>query len=187
MTLRDNDADLVWEFVESHKARDHGLFPIIVNKLRSPRNGKVYPFYVYQSEEWVAAIPITPEEQVVMVRQFRHGTGEITLELPGGLSKEENSPLESAAEELEEETGYRSSHWSLMCIMDPLPALFSNRLHVFVAQEAEPTGQMNQDETEAVETVLVPVSEIKEYLRQGRITSCIHVAALYRFLDAGQE
>jgi 8-oxo-dGTP pyrophosphatase MutT (NUDIX family) len=169
--------------VDSQEARDQGLFPIKVHKCRSPRNGKVYPFYVYQSVEWVMAIPVTPENDIVMVRQHRHGTGEITLEAPGGLCKEGLEPLQCAMEELEEETGYRSDQWELLTRMDPLPALFNNRLHIFLAKEASPTGAMNQDETEAVRPVLIPVGELRGRLREGAISSSIHVAALYYYLD----
>jgi 8-oxo-dGTP pyrophosphatase MutT (NUDIX family) len=183
VTHDEQDQELIWELVDYHEARDQGLFPIKVKKLVSPKNGKVYSFYVYESVEWVAVIPLTSDNQVVMVRQQRHGTSEITLELPGGLCKEGLEPIQCAMEELEEETGYRSANWELMTKMDPLPALFNNRLHIFIARNAEPSGDMNQDETEAVQTVTVPLSKIGQYLRDGRVTSCIHVAALYYYLD----
>ncbi len=177
------DSHLRWELIESSLGDKSGLFPLKTNMSRSPRTGVVHPFYVYESPDWVSVIPLTKENELVMVRQFRHGTQELTLETPGGLAKPGTGPEQSAREELEEETGYLSDHWELLCRMDPMPALFSNRLYVYTAKNAVPTGSENPDAAEALATVLVPVEKVRDLIRTAKISSSTHVAALLFFLD----
>jgi ADP-ribose diphosphatase len=179
--------ELHWEVLESHEDKEYGLFSVRLNKSRSPRNGKVYDFQILTSPDWVAVIPVTPDNKVVMVRQFRHGSGRLSLEPPGGLAKDGQTPEKSAREELEEETGYVSDEWELLCRMDPMPALFDNQLHVYLAKNVRPTGRLSPDETEDLETILIPVEDVKDYIRSGKITSSVMIAALYHFLDAWSE
>lgn len=174
--------DLTWERLERREDRGYALFSVVIDKSRSPRTGRVHEFQVLNSEDWVAVIPVTPDKKVILVRQYRHGSGELSLEPPGGLVKKGSSPEESAREELEEETGYEAGHWELLGWMYPMPALFTNRFYVYLATEATPTGRTNPDETEEVETVLVPVDRIREYIKDGEITSAVMIAALNLFL-----
>jgi ADP-ribose pyrophosphatase len=175
--------DLTWERIDSREDRSYSLFSVNVERSRSPRTGKVYEFHVLTSPDWVAVIPVTPDNHVIMVRQYRHGTAELSLEPPGGLVKAGQTPEESGREELEEETGYRSPTFELLGWMHPMPALFNNRFYVFLARDASATGHINFDETEDIETVLVPVESMRDYIRSGKITSSVMIAALHLFLD----
>jgi 8-oxo-dGTP pyrophosphatase MutT (NUDIX family) len=175
--------NLSWELVDAKEDRRYGLFSVRINRSRSPRTGKIHEFQVLTSPDWVAVIPVTPDGMVVMVRQYRHGSGELSLEPPGGLVKEGQTPERSGLEEVEEETGYVPAEMELLGSMYPMPALFTNRYHVFLGRDAVPTGRLNPDETEEVETVLVPVREIRDYVRTGKVASSVMVAALHLFLD----
>jgi ADP-ribose pyrophosphatase len=175
---------LFWDLVDSREDRQYNLFSVHINRNKSPRTGEIHEFQVLKSPDWVAVIAVTPDDQLVMVRQYRHGTGELSLELPGGLVKEGQRPDEGAREELEEETGYQAPAMELLGWMHPMPALFTNRFYVFFAASASPTGELNPDETEEVETVLVPAAQIRDYIRTGQIRCSVMIAALHLFLDA---
>ncbi len=175
--------NLHWELLDSSEDRRYGLFSVRINRNRSPRTGKVHQFQVLTSPDWVTVVPVTPDNKVIMVRQYRHGTGGLSLEPPGGLTKAGRTPERSAREELEEETGYRAQEWELLGRMDAMPALFTNSFYVYMATNATPTGNLNPDETEDLETVLVPLHEVRRYIRDGKITSSMMIAALYLFLD----
>jgi len=183
MTDPSEQRTLAWEVLESREDRTYGLFSVQIHKSRSPRTGNVHEFQVLSSYDWVAVIAVTPDNQVIMVRQYRHGSGKLSLEPPGGLVKEGQSPDRSGREELEEETGYVSSRWELLGCMEPMPALFTNHFYVYLARDATPTGRVNPDETEEVQTVLVPVGSVRDLIRTGRITSSVMIAALHLFLD----
>lgn len=175
--------DLRWELVESREDRTYRLFSVDIHSNRSPRTGEIHEFQVLKSPDWVAVVPVTPEGELVMVRQYRHGTGDLSLEPPGGLVKDGQDPEQSAREELEEETGYVAEKLESLGWMHPMPALFTNRFYVYLALNARPTGRLNPDETEEIETVLVPVEELRDYIRSGRITCGVMIAALHFFLD----
>lgn len=74
--------DLTWERIESREERSYGLFSVSVQRSRSPRTGKVHEFQILTSPDWVAVIPITPDNQIIMVRQYWHGTAQLSLEPP---------------------------------------------------------------------------------------------------------
>ncbi len=179
--------ELFWELVESREDRSYKLFSVNINKNKSPRTGQVHEFQVLTSPDWVAVIAVTAKDEVVMVRQYRHGSAELSLEPVGGLVKEGQTPEQSAVEELAEETGYVAPTMELLGWMHPMPALFTNRFYVFLAADATPTGCLNPDETEEIETVLVPVSEIRDYIRTGKIRCSVMIAALHLFLDAREN
>jgi ADP-ribose pyrophosphatase len=183
MDSRPVNRKLHWETVETREDRRYGLFSVHIRKNRSPRTGKIHEFQVLDSPDWVASVAVTPSQELVMVRQHRHGTGELSLELPGGLVKAGQSPEQSGREELEEETGYEASVFEPLGWMHPMPAIFTNKFYVFLARDAKPTGCLHPDETEEIETVLVPATEIKEYMRSGKITCSVMIAALHLYLD----
>ena len=174
---------LSWDLVDSREDRKYGLFSVNIHRNRSPRTGRVHEFQVLKSPDWVAVVAITADNHVVMVRQFRHGTGELSLEPPGGLVKDGQTPEQSAREELEEETGYQAAALEFLGWMHPMPAIFTNRFYVYLARNAKRTGHLNPDETEEVETVLIPLDEIREHISSGRITCSVMIAALFLFLD----
>jgi ADP-ribose pyrophosphatase len=174
---------LSWELVDSREDRGYALFGVRINRNKSPRTGRVHEFQVLTSPDWVAVIPITGDGEMVLVRQYRHGTGELSLEPPGGLVKHGSTPEASAREELEEETGYRSEAMVLLGWMHPMPALFTNRFFVYLATDVEPTGMLHPDETEDVETVLAPVEEVRSFVRTGKIRASVMIAALHLFFD----
>lgn len=184
---KDQQRDLFWELVESREDRHYNLFSVNINKNKSPRTGMVHEFQVLSSPDWVAVVAVTPDDRVVMVRQYRHGSAELSLEPVGGLVKEGQSPEQSAAEELAEETGYTASTMELIGWMQPMPAIFNNRFYVYLASHAVANGPSNPDETEEIETVLVPVSEIRDYIRTGKIRCAVMIAALHLFLDAREQ
>jgi ADP-ribose pyrophosphatase len=175
--------DLTWELLDSREDRKYRLFSVNITRNRSPRTGEVHEFQVLNTPDWVGVIPVTADNKLVFVRQFRHGSGDLSLEPPGGLVKEGQSPEQSAREELEEETGYVADDFELLGRLNPLPALFNNKFYVYYARGATPTGKLNPDETEEIETVLIPLQDIREFIRSGKITCAVMISALHLFLD----
>lgn len=177
------DPKLAWELVDSRPDREYDLFSVRINRNRSPRTGELHEFQVLDSPDWVAVIPITVGNEMVLVKQYRHGTGLLSLEPPGGLVKAGQDPEQSGSEELEEETGYVAPNLELLGWMHPLPALFTNKFYVYLAKDANPRGNKNPDETEELDTVIVPVHQVREMIRSGQITCGIMIAALHLFFD----
>jgi 8-oxo-dGTP pyrophosphatase MutT (NUDIX family) len=178
-----SDRELTWKVLDSKEDRDYRLFSVHIHQSKSPRTGDIHNFQVLSSPDWVTVIPVTADNKLVFVNQYRHGSGTLSLEPPGGLVKKGQTPEQSAREELEEETGYLADTFELLGWMHPLPALFDNKLHVFYAKNAEPTGRIHPDETEEIQTVLIPVNDLPSYIRTGKINCGIMIAALHLFLN----
>jgi 8-oxo-dGTP pyrophosphatase MutT (NUDIX family) len=137
---------------------------------------------VLDTVDWVNVLPITPDQEVVFVRQYRHGSDALSLEIPGGMVDPGEAPVVSAARECLEESGFRASHLTSLGILNPNPAVFNNRLHTFVAENVVVDGDIQNTATEQTEVVLVPVVELTNYLLDGRIDHALVAATLWRYL-----
>ena len=170
-----------WEIVETEDLQDCKVFQVRRTLARSPRTGDVHPFFRIDCDEWVNVVPVTPAGEVVMVRQYRHGAGRVTLEIPGGIIDPGESPETGAARELLEETGYRARALEAIGVVNPNPALFGNSVHTFLAHDAEPVGAIQNTGMEETSVELVRVEEIPDRLRDGAIDHALVVAALHWF------
>ena len=112
---------------------------------KSPDSGKEGQFDRLDCSNWVNVVARTKEGTFVLVRQYRQGTDTITDEIPGGAIDPGEDPLVAAKRELLEETGYEAKTWKLLGVMDPNPAILSNKCHVFFADEAERVASQNLD------------------------------------------
>ena len=176
-----------WSHIRSRSTQSYRVFSIRTDITRSPRTGLEHDFFVIESNDWVNIIPLTDDHQVIMVRQYRHGSREITLEIPGGLLDPGDTPEEAARRELLEETGYRAKKWLKIGYVSPNPAIFNNRCHTFLAQTMEKVSDPKPDQTEEIEVALVPLSQIPELIRNGKIDHAIVIAAFTHYFLRNPE
>jgi 8-oxo-dGTP pyrophosphatase MutT (NUDIX family) len=169
-----------WSRLDSETVYSCRIFSLQRNRNRSPRDGQEHDFFVLDSGDWVNIIPVTPDDRVVLIHQYRHGVEEITLEIPGGMvDPHDPSPLHAARREMQEETGYDSDDIIEIGSIHPNPAIQSNRCHTFLARNAEKRFETHFDTTEETETILVPSAQLPELVRQGKITHALVVTAFY--------
>jgi 8-oxo-dGTP pyrophosphatase MutT (NUDIX family) len=122
-----------------------------------------------------------------MVRQYRHGSREVTLEIPGGLVDPGDTPEEAATRELLEETGYRAEEMIKIGVSNPNPAIFNNRCYTFLAQDITKVSDPKPDQTEDIEVVLIPLVDIPELIRKGEIDHAIVISAFYWYFLQPEE
>jgi 8-oxo-dGTP pyrophosphatase MutT (NUDIX family) len=151
-------------------------------QVQPPRATQTYDFYLLEAIDWVNVIPITPEGQVIFVRQYRYGTQEVSLEIPGGaIDPVDASPQEAALRELREETGYAPEQLIYLGAIAPNPAILTNRCHVFLAENVRLVGLQQLDGAEEIEVVLLDVAEIPKRIARGEISHALVLAALYLY------
>ncbi|MFQ5630880.1 MAG: NUDIX hydrolase [bacterium] len=156
------------------------IFAIKETTSISPRTGKEHAFYVLDSADWVNVIPITPEGKVVLIHQFRHGTEEITLEIPGGVvDASDAKPAESARRELLEETGYDTDNIIQIGEVTPNPAILNNRCYTFLAKDVKLTQKPAFDSSEDIAIELFELEAIPTLIQSGRIHHALVVAAFF--------
>jgi ADP-ribose pyrophosphatase len=152
-----------------------------MDRARSPLTGAEHDFVVLESAPWVNVVPLTRDQEVVLIRQYRHGIGEVTLEIPGGLVEAADTPIQAAQRELMEETGFVGETWVDLGYVHPNPAIQNNRCHTFLALGVTPAGPQALDEKEDIEVLLRPLAEIPRLIREGEISHALVVAAFWRF------
>jgi 8-oxo-dGTP pyrophosphatase MutT (NUDIX family) len=170
-----------WEVISTIRDKSYRVFALRKDTALSPRTGKTHDFFILESSSWVNVIPLTKDNQVVLVRQYRHGTGEVTLEIPGGLVESKDTPEQAAWRELAEETGYGAEEMISLGFVFPNPAIQNNKCFTFLAKNAMQVGEQDQDGGEDIEILLKPLSEIPGLIRTGVISHSLVVAAFYRF------
>jgi ADP-ribose pyrophosphatase len=172
---------LPWDTLEDEPIQDCRVFSVRRIRARSPRTGDAHDFFAIDSSDWVNVVAITPDERVVMVRQYRHGARQLTLETPGGMVDPGETPADAAARELLEETGYAAAEIVPLGAVNPNPALFRNRLHGFLARGAQRVRDVRHDSTEETHVELVPLAELREEVRAGRVDHALVIAVAYLY------
>ena len=168
-----------WEILRTEPLQDCKVFRVTRSLVRSPSSGNAHSFFSIEAEPWVNVVPVTRDGHVVMVRQYRHGSHDVTLEIPGGIVDPGESPAAAALRELVEETGYQAKRVRPLGSLNPNPALFGNRVHTFLAEDVERVGEVMNGPLEETVVELVPVAEVEGRVRRGEIDHALVVAALH--------
>lgn len=178
--------ELDWRTVREHPAEDHRVFQVRRREAAHPRTGAVRTFSIIDAADWVNVVALTGDDRVVLVRQYRHGTGRQTLEIPGGMIDPGESALQAAQRELREETGYAAARWVELGVVEPNPAILTNRCYTWLALDAERAGEPALDDGEVLMVETAPLAAVPDLVRSGAITHALVIAAFHHFsLHAG--
>src|SRR5258706_486475 len=176
-----------WEKINSKSLGDFRIFTIRSDRKISPRTREEHDFYVIDCVNWVNVIAVTPDEQLVMVEQYRHGSNTVELEIPGGMmDATDPSPEHTAVRELREETGYEGDGAKRIGEIFPNPAIMSNVCYTVLIKNCQCVHPAAFDTGEDLITKLVPVSEVPALVAAGKIRHSLVVVALYYF-DLGRR
>jgi ADP-ribose pyrophosphatase len=171
-----------WKKTGSKPAGDFRIFSIRADRKVSPRTGQEHEFYVLESVNWVNVIATTPNQELVMVEQYRHGSDTVELEIPGGmLDAHDASPAAGGIRELREETGYEGEQPQIIGEIFPNPAIMSNICHTLWVQNCRPKHSLQWDHGEDLITRLVPWAEVPGLVAAGKIRHALVVVAIYHY------
>jgi ADP-ribose pyrophosphatase len=171
-----------WKQLASKPAGDFRIFKIRSDEKISPRTGKHCDFFVIESVDWVNVVAVTKNDELVMVEQYRHGSNTVELEIPGGMmDPHENDPVATGVRELREETGYEGTSNRALAWVWANPAIMSNRSHFVVVEGCELKHACEFDHSEDIVTRLVPVAEIPQLIRAGKVKHPHVVCALSHY------
>jgi 8-oxo-dGTP pyrophosphatase MutT (NUDIX family) len=174
-----------WTVLESRLVHEDRWISLRADRLRNTEGQELAPWYVLGYPDWAVVVPLTPDDRLVLIRQWRHAVGSWCLELPGGvMDPGETDPIETGRRELREETGHEATAWQHVYAAWPNPAIQTNRLHVLLATGAVAAAPVAH---EAGETILVepwPVAEVLAGIAAGAFGQAMHVGAILAGLAA---
>jgi len=171
-----------WQRISSKPAGDFRIFTIRSDRLISPRTRQEHDFFVIDCVNWVNVIALTPDRQLVMIEQYRHGSTTVELEIPGGMiDPKDASPEAAALRELREETGYEGRNPQRIGEVFPNPAIMSNICYTVLVEDCQCLHPVEFDHGEDLLTRLVPLADVPGLVAAGKIRHSLVVVALYYF------
>ena len=180
--------DLQWTILDSTYLFKDTWFKVRKDTCRKPDGTIVSPYYVYEFPTWVTVLAITNDQQVVMVKQYRHAIGEVSIEIPGGCVDDTDENLEHAvSRELLEETGYSFEKYYYLGKTSPNPSTNSNWMHMFLATGGEKVSEQQLDEHEEIEVLLFSMDELKQMIKEQKIIQAMHVTCIHYALEKLEE
>lgn len=175
---------MTWKTVSSEKLFSETWMSIRADVCERPDGSIVAPYYVYDFPEWVSAVAITREGQIILERQYRHAWGKTGLEIPGGCVDNTDASFESAIErELLEETGYRFDKIEYLGDISPNTSTNSNLLHMYLATGGERISGQQLDPGEDIEIVLVSMDEFIQLVKNKKFMQAMHITNIYLALE----
>ena len=175
-----------WSIVGENKEYQTPIFNLLHRKMRLESNleDNEGDFYVLKAPEWVNVIPITTDNKVICVEQYRYGIEQPTLEIPGGMVDRGETPLKAIKRELAEETGYKSNSWDSLGKVSANPAIMTNFTHLYLAEDCRymDSNEHSMDTHERIDVHAIPLEEFLDFVDDGTIHHSIVVAAVARYL-----
>lgn len=168
-----------WTLLESKYIIQRPWATLRVDKLQLPSGHIKDEYYVMEYPTWVNMVGITTEQEVLFVRQYRHGAERILVELPAGVVDEGETPAEAAHRELLEETGYAFDSIELIAELYANPATSGNITYTYLLQGGKKTQDQDLDDSEDIEVVKMTIPEAKQFLLDNKVGQALHTAALF--------
>ena len=179
--MTDKSQELDWQVLGS-RYEDAGLmlFEKRIDRLRNPRNGKVFERLVLESVDWVNVVALDADGRSLMIRQYRFGVGYTTLETPGGMVDPGEDSKTAAARELLEETGFASDNWSYLGAVEPNPAFHNHLCHHWLAQDVYRAQTQNLGDGESIALEFMTEEQVHAAVVSGELKHALALSALSR-------
>lgn len=171
--------DLTWKLLSSTYIHKGPWATLRTDRCEMPDGRIVEDYYVLEYSNWVNAVAITEDNKVLMVKQYRHAAGIISLEIPGGVIDGDESPVEGLRRELLEETGYQFDDFELLCTVYGNPSTANNQTFTYLAKGGKKVQGQSLDDHEELIVEEYTIPEVKQLLLENKVKQAMHCAGLF--------
>lgn len=166
----DRPEDTHWQVSQPKVLLKTSVMDVLGSDLTCSRTGKQKQFYRCRYQNWVNIVALTADQEILLIKQYRFGTGRVELEIPGGAIDNNEPVVDAGLRELLEETGYTGEKARIIGQVCPNPALQDNTCYTILVENAKKVAEPNQDEMEDITTLTLPENQVFELVKQGTIS-----------------
>ena len=178
-----NNEQLKWKRLSSYYIHKGPWATLRSDRCEMPDGRIVEDYYVLEYPNWVNAVAITEDGKILMVQQYRHAAGIVSIELPGGVIEAGESPEAGLRRELLEETGYQFDDFELLCITYANPSTANNYTSCYLARGGKKVQAQSLDEHEELIVETFTIDEVKQLLADNKIAQALHCTGLFYAFD----
>jgi ADP-ribose pyrophosphatase len=172
-------SELNWKTLSSTYIHKGPWATLRSDKCEMPDGRIVEQYYVLEYPNWANAVALTEDNKILMVRQYRHAAGIVSLEIPGGVIEDGENPEEGMRRELLEETGYRFTDIELISTVYANPSTANNRTFCYLAKGGVKVQDQSLDEHEELIVEEYTIAEVKLLLADNKIAQALHCTGLF--------
>lgn len=174
--------NLKWETLSTEYIIKQPWATMRKDTCRMPDGKIVDDYYVLEYADWANAVAITEDNEVLLIKQYRHAANVVLLEIPGGVIDKGEDPKTAIRRELLEETGYQFDDIEFVSVIYPNPSTGNNRCHAFLARGGKLVQGQKLDAHEEIIVEKVSIPELKELLANHKFGQALHTTAIFHAL-----
>lgn len=175
---------LDWKLINSEYLYKEQWLTLRKDVCETPAGVLVDPYYVLEYPDWVCVMAVTENDQVILVRQYRHPFGKVVMEIPGGvIDPEDAAPVAAARRELLEETGYAFEQFYSLGAVSHNPSTSTNLTHMFLATGGKYLQPQQLDFNEEIEVIFKDIEEVRQLLKENAFLQALHVSCIHYGLE----
>lgn len=171
--------ELNWKLLSSEYLFKDNWATLRADACEMPNGNIVKPYYVLEYPDWVNVVALTEDNEVIVIKQYRHAAGEVILEIPGGCIDKDETPEQAVRRELLEETGYAFKDIELLSILYANPATGNNKTYCFLATGGKKVQEQELDGGEEIVVELVSIQKLKELLLENQFGQALHSSGIF--------
>ncbi|MBD2700870.1 NUDIX hydrolase [Spirosoma sp. BT702] len=172
-----------WHIENSEYIHKLPWFTVRKEAIRMESGGTIPNYFIFEYPDWINVVAVTTDNELVLIRQYRHGIGGVHYELCAGVVDPGEEPLHAAQRELLEETGYGGGTWQPIMTLSANPGTHNNLTYAFLATGVTLQQSQHLEITEEISVHVVSRERAWEIINQGEMMQALHLAPLLKYLS----
>lgn len=170
----------MWKVKSTERILDSEFVKVDKDDVLLPHGREINDFYKVTIKDCAAIVALTPTNQIILIKEYRHCYGEELIEIPAGVLETGEDPIQAAKRELEEETGYVGKKWTYLGKTVESPAKLTNYMYIYLAEDCEKVSDQKLDYGEDIEVLEVGLDEAVEMIMDNEIICSSSIGAILK-------